>query len=917
MTPTHRSRWPLVLIAAAVLLPPVQAGAQSSDGSAAADTLQVDLSHIATAPRGEAVRTEESIQVDGRLDEGSWSIAPIISEFTQLEPEEGVPVSQRTEVRILYDDDAVYVGATLFDTGRISTLLARRDASMSESDVFAILLDSRHDHQTAYRFATNPSGMKYDEIISSGGRDTSWDPVWDVAAAVHDEGWTVEMRIPFSQLRFSPQEEQLWGLQLERVIHRNQEEAVFAFTPLLERSGVHRFGHLEGIRGIRSDQRLELLPYLTGRAQYLRPAEDSAVEFPSPYRGRGDLDAGAGLDLKYRVGPNLTLDATINPDFGQVEVDPAVINLTAFETRFQERRPFFVEGAEIFRFGEGAPRGSVGSAPEVLYPRRIGRSPQGPVPAEAVFAQARSSTSILGAAKLTGRMGDGWSVGLLDAVTARETTRFVDSEGAEGRAVVEPASNYLVGRLRRDLRGGDTRVGAILTSVYRDLSDPVLRGLLHSSATTLGLDLVHQWADRSWAFNASVSPSYVTGEPAALLRTQRASRRYFQRPDAGHVGVDTEATSLTGYYAMGMVEKFAGAWTGRLGLGLTSPGYEVNDLGFQTSADRIALDTHLQYNQTTPGRYFRNWTLFGGPNGYWNYDGDYLLDNTNLNGRWQWANYWGGSGRISYSMETLDDRLTRGGPLAREPASWQGNLSVHTDSRSAHSLRGTVRWSTDEAGAWDRAMSLDVTYKPRENWEFQVGPEFSRSHVIAQYLRTAADERAQDTYGHRYVFAGLDQTTLGVETRMNVTFTPALSLQVYAQPFFSSGRYEGPMELAASRSFEFVRYGEDGPGSVSREEDGRYRIDPDGSGDATFYLPDPDFNLRSLRGNAVLRWEWRAGSTLYLVWQQHRAETLTGLDRGLERQRPGQFELGREVRELRGIRPDNIFALKLTYWLNP
>jgi hypothetical protein len=430
----------------------------------------------------------------------------------QVEPVEGAPASQRTEVRILYDDQAIYVGAMLYDTGPLATVLARRDASMSESDAFVVLFDSYHDHQTAYRFATNPSGMVHDQIVTSGRNDSSWDPVWEVATEIVEGGWSVEMRIPFSQLRFSPEEEQVWGLQLERRIHRNQERAVFAFTPLLEQGGVHRYGHLDGIREIRTGQRLELLPYVTARVEALQREAPAGVDFANPYQGSADRFGGAGLDLKFRVGSNLTLDATANPDFGQVEVDPAVINLTAFETRFQERRPFFVEGADIFRFGEGGPRGAVGGGPEILYSRRVGRSPQGSVPGSAVFSDVPSSTTILGAAKLTGRIGDGWSVGLLEAVTRRETARFMMPDGVEDRTTVEPAANYLVGRVRRDLRGGDTRIGAMVTAVNRDVDGTPLEGRLHSSAYTLGVDLVHQWANRGWRVNASFSPSFRTGK---------------------------------------------------------------------------------------------------------------------------------------------------------------------------------------------------------------------------------------------------------------------------------------------------------------------------------------------------------------------------------------------------------------------
>ena len=924
--PIHPARhgrgplWAAPCLFLSALLAPVTLTGQVGEGFPSegnGDVMEQEAAAPAGAPSAQATRTDEPIQVDGRLDEPIWSHAPVIDRFTQIEPIEGAPASERTEVRIVYDTEAVYVGAMLYDSGPLTTFLARRDASMNESDAFIVFFDSYLDRQTAYRFATNPSGMVHDQIVMSGRNDSSWDPVWDVATHVTEEGWSVEMRIPFSQLRFRPQDIQTWGLQLERRIHRNQEEAVFAFTPRLEQSGVHRFGLLEGIQGIESGRGLEILPYMVARAEYVQGLDDPAVDFGNPYRSGSDFFANVGADLKYSVSSNLTLDATVNPDFGQVEMDPAVINLTAFETRFDERRPFFVEGQDIFRFSEGGPRGSVGAMPQLLYSRRIGRSPQGSAPSSAVFADEPSSTTILGAAKLTGRIGDGWSIGVMDAVTAEEEARFVDTEGVRDRTVVEPRTNYFVGRVRRDGRDGDTRIGSIFTAVNRETAGSGLEGRLHSSAYVGGVDLVHQWDSQTWRFNSSVSWSHVTGDPAAITRTQRASQRYYQRPDAGHVELDGAATSLSGYFAMGLIEKQSGVWTGRLGLGVSSPGYELNDLGFQTASDRIYFDTHLQYNQTRPGRYLRNWAVFGGPNGVWNYDGDQVLDNTNVMARWQLMNYWGGSLRLAYMRETRNDRLTRGGPLALDPAAWEANLSLSTDSRRWYTVRGNVRTEGDAGGSWNRVTGLTLNLKPQESWEVEVGPQLRRSRTTAQYVTTVEDHLATSTYGHRYVFATLDQTTFGIESRVNVTFSPALSLQLYTQPFLSSGNYGTLKELAAPRTFEFLRYGED-KGTLTRQEDGRYLVEPSGPGtDNAFVVNDPDFNLRSLIGNAVLRWEWRPGSTLYLVWQQRRAETVRGVDREPGFDPVGDFALGRESRELFRLQPDNIFAIKVNYWLSP
>jgi hypothetical protein len=873
------------------------------------------------APVVGAVRVSASIAIDGMPDEADWAGATPMTVFTQIDPNEGDPVSQPTDVRFLFDDDALYIGGRFYDSGPIMTRLARRDAGVSDSDLFTVTIDSYHDHQTSYRFTTNPSGLKRDETVTSSGRGdrgggSSWDPIWDVASVITDEGWFTEMRIPFSQLRFSPGDEMLWGIQVERNIRRNEESAVFSFTPKLERGGIARYGHLTGIRGIGGGQKLELLPYIGMSAEYIYQEPNSQIAFDNPFRSGSDYFGRMGVDLKYRLGSNLTLDATVNSDFGQVEVDPAVINLTAFETRFQERRPFFVEGAGIFNFGRGGPTGSTGRAPQILYSRRVGRRPQGGVSSAAVYSDAPVSTTILGAAKVTGKVGT-WSIGLIDAVTGREYAPYVDAAGVDGRSAVEPTTSYLAGRVRRDTRAGETQLGMIATAVHRDLGDPGLATRLRSSAYVAGADLVHEWDNRGWKVSSAFATSYIEGDPAAILGAQLSSTRYLQRPDATHLGVDSTATSMGGFYAMGEINKQAGSFTGRIGTAYLSPGYEVNDLGFQTETERFILDTHFRWSQPRPGSYFRNWSVQGGPDNKWNTGGDWIFSDVNLQFTWQWLNYWGGSVRWAVRPATLDDRLTRGGPIARRPGLnlWSANLN--SDSRKALNVRMRYNGSSDAAGSWGHGGSIDFTYRSGEKLELRMGPSVTRSYTQAQYVTSTSDPLATSTFGRRYVFAPIDQTTVALETRLNVTFSPILSLQVYAQPLISSGDYGDLAEFRAPRRYGFAAYGED-MGTSVRQDNGDYLIDPDGTGPAMeFTVSDRSFNFRSLLGNAVLRWEWSPGSTLFLVWQQTRAGRVrasefdeTGaLDVGI-------FDLGYDTRELFGLRTDNIFLLKVNYWLN-
>ena len=921
------------LFACAVIFSPTDLVAQTSDqvadkallGSASRPDAG-PLPH-AEAPEAVAIRTSVGIDIDGRLDESIWLQATPITEFTQNDPNEGRPISEPTEVRFLYDDDAIYIGGWFYDSEPITTRLARRDAFVSDSDFFVVLFDSYHDHQTAYRFATNPSGMKRDEIQSGrrfgggfsrfGGGDQSWDPIWEVATSITDDGWFAEIRIPFSQLRFSPDEDQTWGIQLERSIVRRQERAVFSFTPKLDRGGVARYGHLSGIRGVGGGKKLELLPYVGMSAEYIKQTPNTDVTFSNPFRSGSDYFSRTGLDLKYRLGSNLTLDATVNPDFGQVEADPAVINLTAFETRFQERRPFFVEGAEIFQFGRGGPGGSTGRAPQIIYSRRIGRRPQGSVSSDAVYSDAPTATTIAGAAKITGKVGNGWSIGVLEAVTGRESAPYINELGLDGRSIVEPPTNYLLGRIRKDMRAGQTRIGAMASAVNRDISDEDLAERLRSSAYTTGLDFQHEWANRTWRLNGAFATSYIQGSEESITRAQRGSARYFQRPDAFHLSVDSAATSMSGYYAMVDLNRQAGSVQLKVAMAAMSPGYEVNDMGFQTETGRYIIDTDLSYQQPRPGRHFRNWRMWGSPDAKWNSNGDLIFANFNSNFRFQLLNYWGGSVRVARDFATDDDRLTRGGPLARRPSEWSGNISINSDSRKALSLRSRYNWEAKEDGSWSHSANIDFTYKSGEKVELRVGPDVKRSFSASQYVTTVSDELATATYGRRSIFAPIDQTTVSLETRLNITFSPTLTFELFAQPFLSRGNYGRFKELSEPGTLDFRIYGVD-VGTLGRGTDGYYVVDPDGAGAAeSFSVSDRDFNFQSLLGNAVLRWEWSPGSTLFLVWQQSRSHRILGSDYDQESyDGVGTFDLGNDAGELFGLTPDNIFLVKVNYWLN-
>lgn len=860
-------------------------------GAVHAQSVDAAAGHAA-APTATAVPAASSVRVDGVLDEPVWQSAPAVTQFTQLLPAEGASATEPTEVRFAYTGDALYIGARMHDSSPPTSRLGRRDGAMSASDWLTVILDTYHDHRTAFGFEINPSGLRRDQTRSDSGEDDSWDPVWEAATSVDAGGWTAEIRIPFSQLRFNPSAEQTWGIQIERQIARTREFAVFSFTPTSQPGGIPRFGHLEGLREVSTGKRLELLPYTVLRGE-------SIDRGANPFREDRDMGVSVGADAKYRVTSDLTLDVSVNPDFGQVEVDPAQVNLTAIETLFQEKRPFFVEGSEIFNFGAGGGN-------NVFYSRRIGRSPQVLPPTSQ--RDVTDATRILGAAKLSGRTAAGWSIGVLNALTDREHARFIDPDGVEQRTTAEPLSNYFVGRLRRDLRAGQTTLGGMLTMVHRDLDTDPLRGRLHSAAYTGGVDFNHQWAERTWSLSGFASGSHVRGSESAILIAQRAPWRYFQRPDADHLDLDPSRTALTGLSTQATLQYRRGRhWRYSLLAGTTTPKYEVNDIGFQYRADRIDGQAGITYIEPRPGPLFRSWHAGGSVRAERNYAVETIMNRVAGNFMFETLNYWRGNFNVGYNGEALDDRLTRGGPSSRRPPQVQLNAGFNSDSRRRISGGAGAGYSRNTAGGWGIGGGVGVSVRPAPNWSFTISPNLERSHNVAQYRGERRDSTATHTYGSRYLFAPLDQTTLGVETRLDVTFTPGLSLQVYAQPFISSADFGPLAELRAPGEYEFQEYGRD-IGEIEPVEDGT-RIYPQGrdGAAASFLMPNTDFTVRSLRGNAVLRWEYRPGSTIFVAWQQNRSGT----------DRSGDFDFSRDRAALFDARPDDVFVIKLNYWINP
>jgi hypothetical protein len=895
----------------ALLLAPVFALISAAPLVGQAGQASRSVAPTAVPRRVAAASLAGAIRLDGRLDDPAWAVATPATDFTQSWPSPGEAASFRTEARVLLGGDALYVGVRMFDPhpDSIAAPLARRDASGIYSDWVHVIIDSRMDRRTAFRFAVNPRGVQKDVYhFDDGNEDLAWDAVWGAATAIDSLGWTAVFRIPLSQLRFATGERapEGWGIGILRDVARRDERSTWSPWTRDTPGFVSSLGTLGGIATARAPRRFELLPYASSQ---LTRAPGEAGD---PFHRANAVAGTAGADLKVGLPLGLTLAATINPDFGQVEVDPAQVNLTAFETFFEEKRPFFTEGADIFRFGRTRSFNSYGSQ-EYFYSRRVGRAPRRQLGGgDVAFVDAPAQTTILGAAKLSGKTAGGWSVGVLDAVTAREHARYADGEGARHTAPVEPLTNYTVGRVRRDLRGGQTALGALVTATRRNLSDPAFAPLLHERAYLAGLDFDHRWSGRIWSLSGYLAASHVAGDASALAATQRSSARYFQRPDAAHLDLDPARTSLMGH--MGEV---ALARSGADGLDISlaykeaSPGFELNDAGFQGRTDFRAITTLVGRPINRPWWILRNHNTYAYTYHVWNFGGDHILDGYAAAANGTFNNLWSAAVRAQFRPGVKDDRLTRGGPLAATPAQWLLNADLSTDPRKTLSGGLSLGTMDDRSGARSRRIGLELDGRPNSALRLRAGPTLERLHQTRQYVTAGADETASATYGRRYIFADLDQTTLGIETRVDWTFTPRLSLQLFAQPYVSAGRYSGFKAFRAPGTYEFDVYGacptgpaSAGASSLCRDESG-YLADADGAGPApAIRFAAPDFTFRSLRGNAVLRWEYRPGSAIFLVWQQERARELA----------LGDFDFGRDYGSLIRDPGRNTFLLKATYW---
>ena len=801
--------------------------------------------------------------LDGRDDDPAWKNARVVTDFREFDPvPDGTP-RFRTTARIAYDAHDLYFFVRAYDPhpDSIVALLSRRDVKTA-SDQIKIMIDSYHDLRTGYEFAVNPAGVKRDYYTyNDADEDESWDGVWDVATRIDSLGWTAEFRIPLSQLRYPSGRDNTFGIMIDRDVARFNERYSW---PLYSRSrtGIaSQFAAVPGFDGLASPHRLEVSPYTVTKTEN--------VAIGAGYAQR--TTATAGADLKYGLTSNLTVDATVNPDFGQVEADPSVLNLSAFETFFPEKRPFFLEGQGLFRFDVNC---NDGVCSGLFYSRRIGRAPQ--LSDTYVGDENPSQTTILGAAKLTGRLASGASIGVLDAVTSREQ--------GPARATIEPQTNYFVGRLQQDFRQGASGIGVMVTSVRRTL-DPYSAPYLRNDAFTGGIDFRNQFLDRRYSIDGYAAASRVAGSPQAIALTQQSFVHDYQRPD-DRLAYDSTRTSLGGTSAQISFNKIGGGFTRfNVGYQWLSPGFEINDVGFLSRANQQNEFAWYQLAFNNPTRAYRNlrinfnqWTNFTAA-GMREEAGGNVNFNTTLANNW----FVGGGEGVNAAVPSLCSTCSRGGPAVAQSRAFWGWANVTGDARRAVVPGLSAFWNNGDEGR-SRSISAGPTVSVRVASRFSadLGMNWSRDVNAAQWYGNYGALLSDTTH---YTFARLDQHTLSMTTRLNFTATPNLSLQVYAQPFVTSGSYSGWMELNDPRAARFAD---------------RYKpySNPDGLA---------GFNYKQLRSNTVVRWEYRPGSVLYFVWSQQREQD--GID-------PGSFQFGRDYGNLFRAHPGNTFLIKGSYWLN-
>ena len=837
-----------------------------------------------------AIRVTNSPDIDGIFSSDEWGEALPVSDFIQKDPIEGAETSGKATLYFLYDDEYLYIAAKMIhdEPEAILSTMSRRDNS-SNSERIIISIDSYSDKRTAYTFGVTASGVRfeyYHATDSEFNRDYTFNPVWSAESAFDSTGWTAEMKIPFSQLRFNESEHQEWGININWWVPHLREDNYWVLVPKKETGWSSRMGKLIGIKGIKPSRRLELLPYIS--ANYSNYPTDNSG---NPFFEQNKLGYNAGLDVKMGIGTNFTLDATINPDFGQVEADPATVNLTAYETIYEEKRPFFTEGREFLE----------GLGPSYFYSRRIGASPRGELSSD--FTDASDYARILGAMKFTGRTESGLTVGAVTSLTNKEIARTFNAENspAEGEQIVEPLTSYSIGRIQQEFGSNSSVAGLMFTGTFRDLPDEKLYEQFNKSAVTGGGDFNLRFNNGEYQITGFFGASYVAGDSSKMIKLQRNSAHYFQRPDASYLKVDSSAKYLTGTAAEIEFGKYGGDFLWEMKAAYESPGFELNDIGVLQSADDIKFEGNITYRETEPGKLFHSWNISLNGETRYNFGGINLINEFYLSSNWTFLNRSGAYFNYWNVLKGLSDDITRGGPLMEIPFRQGIEFGYHSDWTANNQWNADFGAKSDTEGGWGCYFMAGLAFKFSGNLEFSIKPVLDNYFETRQYIKTEQNG-PKETYYNRYIFAKVRSNTLSAEIRINYAFYNDLTIEFYAEPFAAARIFTDYGELKAAKSSEILIYGTENT-EILKNNDGNYTIN---DAEHTFNIRNHDLNYISFRSNLVLRWEWLPGSTLYFVWQQNRAK-FSRFDRLI-----GTNEFFDSFTQ-DGI---NSLALKISYWIN-
>lgn len=841
----------------------------------------------------------EAPMIDGILNDAIWQKGVWQGGFIQREPHAGKDPSQKTGFQIIYDHDFLYVAIKAYDNSpdSVSYRISRRDDT--DGDAVGLAIDSYHDQKTAFGFWVNAAGVKKDFIITDDGnnQDLNWDPIWWVKTAKTNDGWSAEMKIPLNQLRFASLNNLTWGLQVGRFFFRKQESSYWQFIPKDASGWVSEFGEINGLQTLTPGRQVEFAPYLVTKTERFKN------EVGNPFMTGKRNGLNAGIDAKVGITNNFTLDLTVNPDFGQVEADPSVVNLSAFETYFPEKRPFFVAGSNLFTFNLVAGDGDQ-SAENLFYSRRIGRSPHlSPDLAKKEFIDIPSNTAILGAAKISGRNNNGLSVGIMESLTSNSYAQ-IDSLGKRRNQLVEPLTSYFVGTLKKEFNKGNTVINSIITSTNRQLTD-ASTDFLHKDAFTGGIDFQQYWKNRVYFFSTKLYFSNVNGTKEAIAATQTAPARYFQRPDARYVRVDSSRTSLTG---TGGLIQFGKSGEGHVRymtfVSWKSPELEVNDIGYSQNVDDIFQVAWVGLRYWEPVSIFRNININFNQWTGWNFGGISAYKGGNVNFHLQFTNYWSFSTGVNRNGKSLSSSSLRGGPMLKREGNWNNWYNINSDQRKALtvSLGGSNNWADNNASVY-HGLWGSISYRPSKNLSISVAPEISRSNSKIQYV-TNTDWNGDP----RYINASISQKSYDLSLRLEYSINPELTVQYWGRPFLTSGRYTDYKMITNPRAKKFTdRFYVYQPSQLTyNATDNEYQVDENNDGTKDYTFPKMDFNFLDFQSNMIVRWEYRPGSTLFFVWTMGKQDYYDSYS----------TSTGSDINNLFDTHPHSIFLVKFSYRFN-